>query len=230
MNSFTNVINWTPCEDLIKNCKNLDYAIIILNTPINFNSNQQFIINLWNQAKVRVTVDGGTKKWVDWLTANECEFDNILNPNLITGDMDSLPEEVLNYFRNDYTKIVTTPDQNETDYTKALQELNKYCNAENIEIKTIYVLVDTCGRFDQIMANINTLYKSTAIIQNVQLFQIAASSITWLLQRGRHSISIPVNLRSNQEWCSLIPIGKPCVITSTGLKWNIGKIQMHVIC
>ncbi|KAJ8928337.1 hypothetical protein NQ314_019113 [Rhamnusium bicolor] len=191
MNNIQKVENWTPCEDLIVQYKNSNYAVVILNTPISFSFNQQFVLNLWNQ-----------------------------------GDMDSLPKDVLNYFHKGSTKVIITPDQDETDYTKALKELNIYCSTQNLDIDIIYVLVDTCGRFDQIMANVNTLFKSKHIFESVKIFQIASSSLTWLLSRGYHSISIPVNLRKNQEWCSLLPIGAPCIVTSTGLKWNLGKQEI----
>ncbi|KAJ8917172.1 hypothetical protein NQ315_012664 [Exocentrus adspersus] len=227
MNSFPVVQHWSPCEEFFTQYKKKDYAVLILNTPINFNFNQHFIIDLWNHAKVRVTVDGGTKKWLRWLTGNEREFKEVLQPDLITGDMDSLPKEVLGCFQNGGTKIIVTPDQDETDYTKALRELKLHCNSENVHVDTIYVLADTCGRFDQIMANINTLYKSRDILTDTKVYQVASTSITWLLSKGRHSISVPVVLRDSQEWCALIPIGGPCVVTSTGLKWNLDNRKLE---
>lgn len=72
------------------------------------------------------------------------------------------------------------------------------------------------------MANINALYKIRGILPNTRVFLIAAKSITWLLNTGFHVIHIPDNLRKHQEWCALIPIGEPSIITSTGLKWNLG--------
>ncbi|XP_018561599.1 thiamin pyrophosphokinase 1 [Anoplophora glabripennis] len=225
MTNFNPVRNWAPCEELLSQYKNSDYAVIILNTPINFN--QHFILNLWNQAKVRITVDGGTKKWFQWLTSHEREFKEALHPDLITGDMDSLPKDVLNYFEKRNSKIVVTPDQDETDFTKALRELKTHCNMENLQIDTVYALADTSGRFDQIMANINTLYKSRDILKNVKIYQVASSSLTWLLSKGQHSISIPATLRKNQEWCALIPVGSPCVVSSTGLKWNLVNTKLE---
>ncbi|KAJ8932821.1 hypothetical protein NQ314_014406 [Rhamnusium bicolor] len=227
MNNFEKIENWTPCDDLIVQCKNSNYAVVILNTPINFSTNQQFVVNLWNQAKVRVTVNGGTQRWFQWLKINGQEFQEILIPDIITGDMDSLPNHVLNYFQKSGTKVIVTPDQDETDYIKALRELNIYCNTENLGIDIVYVMVDTCGRFDQMMANINTLFKTKYIFQSVKIFQIASSSLTWLLPKGYNAISIPINLRKNQEWCSLIPIGAPCNVISTGLKWNLNNTKLE---
>lgn len=91
------------------------------------------------------------------------------------------------------------------------------------QIDTVFVLGDTSGRFDQIIANINTLYKASKFMPNTNIYQIASNSITFLLPPGTHTIGIPLNLREKQEWCALIPLGAPCIASSTGLKWNLGK-------
>lgn len=52
---------------------------------------------------------------------------------------------------------------------------------------------------------------------------MASDSITWLLKPGKHSISIPLRLRDGMNWCSLIPLGGPATVTTTGLYYNMGK-------
>lgn len=84
-------------------------------------------------------------------------------------------------------------------------------------------MAETCGRFDQIMANINTLFKARNIMPAVKIYHLASDSISWLMDQGSHEIPIPNNLRENQEWCALIPIGNPCQVTTEGLKWNLSK-------
>lgn len=84
-------------------------------------------------------------------------------------------------------------------------------------------MAETVGRFDQIMANINTLFKARNIAPGLQIYQLASDSMTWLLDQGSHEIAIPAVLREHQEWCALIPVGNPCQITTTGLKWNLSK-------
>lgn len=55
---------------------------------------------------------------------------------MITGDMDSLSNDVLHYFtsKNDEIKVVVTPNQDETDFFKALTELSSYCLDKNIKV------------------------------------------------------------------------------------------------
>lgn len=80
---------------------------------------------------------------------------------------------------------------------------------------------DSCGRFDHIIANINTLFKALNFYQEVNIFQLAKDSLTWLLNVGTHKITVPDEIRHSSEWCALMPIGAKCRATTTGLKWNL---------
>lgn len=62
---------------------------------------------------------------------------------MVTGDMDSLSKEVLKYFtcKDDKIKVVVTPDQDETDFFKAIQELSSYCLERSIEVCSSLILV-----------------------------------------------------------------------------------------
>jgi len=87
-------------------------------------------------------------------------------------------------------------------------------------------LVETSGRIDQIMANINTLFKSRQIL-SCPVFQLACNSLSWLLWPGHHQIAIPSNLQN--KVCSLVPIGSPAkCVSSTGLKWDLGKMMQFL--
>ncbi|XP_066141686.1 thiamin pyrophosphokinase 1 [Euwallacea fornicatus] len=222
-----NCTTWTPCEDIFENFRSKDYAIMVLNCQLNLNVDHRYLVNLWTHAKIRVTVDGGTSRWLNWLQAHECEDSYIFSPNLITGDLDSLSEEVLDYFVERNSKIIKTPNQHETDFTKALKEMHTHCQNEGIEIDMVFVLGDTSGRFDQIIANINTMYKALSFMSTIKIFQIATNSLTFLLSPGNHRISIPKTLRDKEGWCALIPLGAPCIASTTGLKWNLDKTQLE---
>ena len=72
---------------------------MILNTQI---LNEKHLLNLWNNANYKITVDGGTNRW--YKIANNFEKnDNIpettqIIPDLISGDLDSIDSDVLNFF------------------------------------------------------------------------------------------------------------------------------------
>ncbi|CAK9829594.1 Thiamin pyrophosphokinase 1 [Anthophora retusa] len=220
---------WDPLQ--IFNCdKHYKYAVVILNSPLNWKNDS--LLQIWKKAQINVTVDGGTYRWlryleeqgIDLLSGNHSEY----VPHLITGDMDSCPSLILENLKRLGSMIIETPDQDHTDYTKALFQLGQYAKKENINLNAIYVFVDSSGRFDHIMGNINTLYKSDKLIGHIQVIQIASSSLTWILRPGLHHIVIPKILVQNNTWCGLLPIGAPVnSIVTTGLKWNLNNAALQ---
>lgn len=87
-----------------------------------------------------MTVDGGTDQWLWWLERNNISAD-VKQPDLVTGDMDSIRKETLESLNNSkYCKVVVTEDQEETDFTKALKELKKYvkCHGKQVIYNILY--------------------------------------------------------------------------------------------
>ena len=85
---------------------------------------------------------------------------------------------------------------------------------------------ESSGRFDQILANINTLFKChQKSLHNLPVFLLSANSMTWLLTPANHTIHIPESTQN--LWCALIPIGSPCIATTKGLKWNLTNSKLE---
>ncbi|XP_058790881.1 thiamin pyrophosphokinase 1-like isoform X2 [Phymastichus coffea] len=207
-----------------------NHAVIILNNPINLG--YDIVLPLWKKAQVTVTVDGGTNHWINYL--GEQQKNSLFRgkckdyvPTLVTGDMDSICPELLKQMEKTDAIVLHTPDQSDTDFTKALMQLHLYITKNNIHLDHIYVFVDTSGRFDHIISNINTLYKTDSILNpHIQVIQISSNSMTWVLKPGKHKIHIPDALIARQTWCSLIPFGTSTSdIRTTGLKWNLDNIH-----
>ncbi|CAG2119100.1 unnamed protein product [Medioppia subpectinata] len=166
---------------------------------------------------------------------------------------------------------MATPDQNYTDFQKAVKiilHLNKRSVYENNNVSAvvannghngspspqprpngqqsppppsprdrevcgaIIAIWSSLGRIDQVLTNINTLYINE--LENgygageggqhyvpIILFQVH-NSVTFLLHKGTHVIE------SNHEakWCSLVPVGAPCLVTTTGFRWNLTNDTM----
>lgn len=189
------------------------FCLVILNQPICFKKNK--FLTLWNQAKIKVTVDGGTNEWFSFSKSIDQKVN--LAPDLVTGDFDSVQPQLLNYYKSLGSKIIHTPDQNETDYQKSLRQLSKELISRHIEVDCVISVTENSGRLDHIMSNINTLLVSARIL-NVPLYQLSSDSVSWILQPGRHKINL--DKRMANQWCGLIPIGQPSCVTTTGLKWN----------
>jgi thiamine pyrophosphokinase len=71
-----------------------------------------------------LTVDGGTNKWYNFIKQNA--YDKLKFPDLITGDLDSADRSIIDEFVLLGSQIVYTPNQDETDFAKALREIQKY--------------------------------------------------------------------------------------------------------
>ena len=193
---------------------------------------------------MRITVDGGTDQWLSYLNNHKIDHNSVKPIDLVTGDMDSILDETLFQMRaHDHTRVIVTEDQNATDFTKALLELKKYTEENpsskvrqtfttiynvllsfsSIQVQQIAVICDTSGRCDQILSNLNTLFKMKDIDPDWKAYIFASDSLTWLLPVGLNIIHVPEKCRKAQDWCGLIPIGSPCEVTTSGLKWNLSE-------
>ncbi|KAM3967411.1 thiamine pyrophosphokinase 1 [Aphomia sociella] len=201
------------------------YAVLVLNRPIS--QNVDFIKSFWNNASVRMTIDGGTVRWDTFLSQLTDDAQNSMKlPDLVTGDFDSITEDVFNKYKKLVAKVIRTPSQEYTDFTKGLMELNKHCQQESLQLNHVIAICQNSGRTDHILANIQTLHlaiEKNLLSPDTTVYILSDDSISWLLSSGEHVISIPEETRQHRRaWCSLIPIGTPCEsVTTSGLKWNL---------
>jgi len=113
--------------------------------------------------------------------------------------------------------IIHTPDQDYTDFTKCISTILGIARDKGEQFDYIVAAVNNTGRFDHIMANINTLYIAKT---DVPIYLLSKGSLTWLLKAGSHKISIEETVMTLT--CGLIPMGDPCEhVTTTGLQWNL---------
>ncbi|GFG30082.1 hypothetical protein Cfor_09506 [Coptotermes formosanus] len=217
MNCSAAVNHWNALDILDAGNVLFRFGFLILNQPINIQ--RDFVCSLWNRASVRVTVDGGANRWFHFLQGTDS-----ITPELITGDMDSIKQTVLTYFKSKGAEVIPTPDQNETDFTKALRCIHRYITSKNLQLDGVIAVCETSGRLDQILANLNTLYKAKDILGNIPVYQLAKNSLTWLLPPGSHQINVGDVIVQAGGWCSLVPLGAGVEhVTTTGLKWNLNN-------
>ncbi|CAH0729264.1 unnamed protein product, partial [Brenthis ino] len=229
MNNVVKCWKWNVYEFIRNQCGS-KYAVLILNRTIS--QNQNFVKSFWNNATLRITVDGGTVHWDKFLTSlPENEQTTLKLPDFITGDFDSITEEVLLKYKKKGCETIHMPDQDHTDFTKALMQLNSHCLETNIDLDHVIALVQSSGRIDQILGNIQTLHlvkEQNLLKPHTKMYILSDDSISWLLEPGDHIIDVPEESRGyKKSWCALIPIGEACEnVTTSGLKWNLDKQQL----
>lgn len=94
------------------------------------------------------------------------------------------------------------------------------------------MILDVSGRLDHTFSNLNTLHRTRSIFSDyhTKAYLLTSVSLTWILNPGHHTISIPSYIRDEEEWCGILPF-TPVKnhITTTGLKWNLGKLFYYLI-
>lgn len=190
------------------------YGILILNRPITISPGN--MSQLWTNACWRITVDGGTDRWFDYVKEHSL---NLPFPNYVTGDFDSIKPETMEYCQKQVEITITnTPDQDYTDFDKGLNTLISTCPQK---LDCFVVVCENSGRLDQIFSNLNTLCRAS-----LHGFLLSKPSITWMLHPGNHRIHIPPPLCNQTELCGVLPLSKPAKVSSMGLKWNLND---HII-
>lgn len=198
---------WDPEAALFRK-RGVSNAVVVLNQPLSVQTTA-FLKKVWNKASVKMCVDGGADRFRTAMAS----FGQELIPDYVTGDFDSASKETLEYYKSKGSNMIHTPDQDYTDFTKA--------------IKLDWVLA-ICGSFDRVdhmMSIFNTLYESDKLLNGAPVCLLLENSLTWLLRTGQHRILTPPHLTGS--WCGLIPLGAPCTsVTTTGLKWNLDHSEM----
>lgn len=212
---------------------NVKTVLIILNSPIPKPPCRVFH-HLWECSSFRVCADGGANRLFDAISISTTN--NMMFPNAICGDLDSLRPDVRAYYETKGVSIQQDDNQDTNDLDKALQLVH----SKRLEIlSTAQEQQQQCrvcvygafgGRFDQEMACIQALFKWSEVFDN-KLFLLDDNTCAFLLPAVIHNeIRLPFygeepsNDTSIGEGptCGLIPIGHRCeFVHTTGLKWNL---------
>jgi len=195
------------------------FALLLLNneSPRHYDQKAMEIFqDLWTRAKLRVCIDGGT----NFILRDS----SILRPDIISGDFDSVTPETLSYFKSKGSLIIPTPDQDETDFTKALKIVLSRVKEEQSILDVILAVNTLGGRPDHLLSNFHTLHGF--VDETPVLLYDIGSSLSWVLKEGtRHVIHLTRNDSSSsfRHWCSLIPLTGDAIVSTQGLKWNLNQ-------
>ena len=126
-------------------------------------------------------------------------------------------------------KIVKDPDQYSTDLTKCLKYIGDLLARTEDEHESSQRGVDVAifgslgGRADQAFSQLHHLYTYSQDFPSMirDLYLITAQSVMFLLEKGQNRVHAPVGPAHFTENVGIIPIGRPSVITTHGLEWDV---------
>ncbi|THH26303.1 hypothetical protein EUX98_g7884 [Antrodiella citrinella] len=189
--------------------------MIILNQPFAFGLFQR----LWVSSDWRCCADGGANRLHDACLKRDGKDvrENYL-PDFIKGDLDSLREDVKQYYASKGVPIIYDKDQDSTDLMKCINELSAKEEREGNDRYELIVLGGLSGRLDQTIHTLSLLYKLRKTGRRI--FAVNDENVAWVLDQGEHHIEIDHALFG--QTCGLLPVGvDSSVITTTGLEWNL---------
>ncbi|KAG5561142.1 hypothetical protein RHGRI_004230 [Rhododendron griersonianum] len=200
------------------------YALVLLNQPL-----PRFTPLLWRHAQLRICADGGANRVYDELPQllpheDVPDLRNRYKPDIIKGDMDSVRQEVKDFYAKMGTKIVDeSDDQDTTDLHKCIAYIHD-CTP-NLEKSNLCILVAGAlgGRFDHEIGNINVLCR----FSTVRIVLLSDDCLIQLLPKT-HCHEIHIQSSVEGPHCGLIPIGMPSgSTTTTGLQWDLNDTEMR---
>jgi thiamine pyrophosphokinase len=140
--------------------------------------------------------------------------------------LDSLLPRVEEYYRSHGCQIIQDTDQETTDFTKCLRLIN----TKAIDVNTnphqkldVVALGGLGGRVDHGLSQLHHLYMAgqDTSLRIGQIILLTPESIAFLLHKGRNKIYTPLDKGSLAENVGIVPVGRPAVISTKGLEWDV---------
>ncbi|KAJ6531734.1 thiamine pyrophosphokinase [Mycena capillaripes] len=187
-------------------------ALVILNQPFS----EGLVFQLWNSSQWHCCADGGANRLFDTLPA---EQRLLYLPDLIKGDLDSIRNDVKEFYISHGVPVVEDPDQDATDLMKCISAIKDKETQEQNEYD-IVLLGGLAGRLDQTIHTLSYLHKLRKTRKCV--FAVTDDNVGWVLDAGEHTIHVDHSILG--PTCGLLPVGIDSTVLSTaGLRWNLSN-------
>jgi len=198
----------------------LNPALVLVNAPTLTTEQLLPVTRLWESGAFSsvVCADGGANRLYDALSSDP-ERRAKLIPQFIVGDLDSVRDDVCDFYRKHNTAIMQDPNQDNNDLEKCLLFIEGQDLTPRPEV---IVFGAFSGRFDQQMAAFHCLYRFQNSPRLSKIVLVGDGNLAFLLQPNiEHSISLT---EKEGPGCGLLPIGgRVDSVTTSGLKWNLSN-------
>lgn len=192
------------------------YGIIVLNQPLNKNALNAIIQN----ATLLVCADAGADRLMNY--DRDDRFCHRL-PDAVVGDLDSVTDEAVAYYRSRSVEIAHRPDQYSTDFTKCLKWMRQRFDRQSGDQSRLDVLVigGLGGRVDQGFSQIHHLYMVANMPELLRgdIYLFSEQSLTFLLHEGINEIHVGRDVFD--ESCGVLPVAGRTIISMTGFEWDV---------
>ncbi|KAI0127209.1 thiamine pyrophosphokinase [Xylariales sp. AK1849] len=220
---------WHPARLLQSSQKDQDFALIILNQPLD---DHQTLNQLWQNSSYHIAADGGANRLyssTQRVSPNPPPFSNL---HAIIGDLDSLTPTTQSYYTSVFpsVQIIHDADQYSTDFTKAVRHIRSSRGGDGPV--DIVAMGGLGGRVDQGLSQLHHLYmfQTTPAYEEGKMYLVSGESLTFLLKAGAHKIHVRESRsqfqgEANEEvfgkYAGVVPIKEPSVITLRGFEWDV---------
>ncbi|KAJ7475797.1 thiamine pyrophosphokinase Thi80 [Mycena latifolia] len=188
-------------------------ALVILNQAFS----ESLFLRLWHSSQWHCCADGGANRLFDVAGAAQR---TLFLPDLIKGDLDSIRNDVKDFYISHGVPVVEDPDQDSTDLMKCVSAIQDQEALEQQGEYDIILLGGLSGRLDQTIHTLSYLHKLRKTRKRV--FAVTDDNIGWTLDAGEHTIHVDHSVLG--PTCGLLPVGiDSTLLSTTGLRWNLSN-------
>jgi thiamine pyrophosphokinase len=209
-------------SDATANARRGRTALIVLNCPID---DEEYLRRLHAHAGFVLYADGGANRVYDCLrqrtkddAGSSAHRDAELLPDSIHGDLDSLREDVREYYEASGVPVTQDPDQYSTDFGKAIGKVQDAVP----QVHDILILGSLGGRVDQGIGLLHELLREQKHNHpGLQFWLFTESSVTMLLWSGTSVVQTPLQSGLIARNVGILPLYGRSVLTLKGFEWDV---------
>jgi thiamine pyrophosphokinase len=140
-------------------------------------------------------------------------------PDSIHGDLDSLRDDVREYYAALGVKVTQDPDQYSTDFGKAMHQISlRHSHSSQREV---LILGSLAGRVDQGLGLLHEMIREERRDRMLRLWLVTETSISFILKSGNNVIDTGLSSGVFTKHTGLVPVYGPATITTSGLEWDV---------